>query len=189
MKWDNLPLINAQRVRLRAVEARDLDNIFTIFSDPKVMRYWSTPPLPDRDAAAELIQEIHDGFEQRSMLKWGIAHLSDDALIGTATLFNLNLENGRAELGYGLGSANWGKGYMVEALTALIDYSFESLDLRRLEADVDPRNAASLRMVERLGFQREGYLRERWHVNGEIQDSVFFGLLRSEWQNLSSTKK
>jgi RimJ/RimL family protein N-acetyltransferase len=55
------------------------------------------------------------------------------------------------------------------------------MQLRRLEADVDPRNAGSIRTLERLGFQREGFLRERWHVNGEIQDAIFYGLLRREW--------
>ena len=60
-------------------------------------------------------------------------------------------------------------------------YAFEVLDLHRIEADVDPRNAASIRTLERLGFQREGYLRERWQVNGEIQDALFYGLLRPDW--------
>ncbi len=60
-------------------------------------------------------------------------------VIGTTTLFNLNLDNGRAELGYAMGSAYWGKGYMSEALRALVSHAFEVMNLRRLEADVDPR--------------------------------------------------
>jgi RimJ/RimL family protein N-acetyltransferase len=91
------------------------------------------------------------------------------------------MSNGRAEIGYAIGSDYWGKGYMNEALTALIAHAFEVLDLRRLEADVDPRNTRSIRTLERLGFQREGFLRERWHVCGEIQDAFFYGLLRREW--------
>jgi len=71
---------------------------------------------------------------------------------------------------------------MSEALQALLAYAFEGLALHRIEADVDPRNSASIRTVERLGFQREGYLRERWQVNGEIQDTVFYGLLRPDWE-------
>lgn len=71
---------------------------------------------------------------------------------------------------------------MREALTALLDFAFGALDLHRLEADVDPRNAASVRTLERLGFRREGYLRERWLVGGEIQDALFYGLLRREWR-------
>lgn len=71
--------------------------------------------------------------------------------------------------------------FATEALKALVSYAFEVMGLRRLEADVYPRNAASIRTLERLGFQREGFLRERWHVNGEIQDAIFYGLLRREW--------
>lgn len=70
---------------------------------------------------------------------------------------------------------------MHEALGALISYAFENLALHRLEADIDPRNTASARSLERLGFQREGLLRERWIVAGEVSDTAFYGLLRSEW--------
>jgi ribosomal-protein-alanine N-acetyltransferase len=68
---------------------------------------------------------------------------------------------------------------------ALLKYAFEVLDLHRIEADVDPRNAASIKTLERLGFQREGYLRERWQINGQIQDAFFYGLLRHEWVGLA----
>ena len=71
---------------------------------------------------------------------------------------------------------------MNEALTAVVDYAFGPLGLRRLEADVDPANAASLRAVERLGFQREGLLKERWQVGETISDTVFLGLLSREWR-------
>jgi len=75
---------------------------------------------------------------------------------------------------------------MHEALQALLRYAFQTLDLNRLEADIDPRNVASARTLERLGFQKEGHLRERWIVNGEISDTRLYGLLRREWQERSS---
>jgi len=146
------------------------------------MRYWSTPPLQDKDAAAKLIDEIGQDIDRGTILKWGIALNTNDAVIGTTTLFNLDLGNGRAEIGYALARDFWGQGYMSEALQVLLEYSFNLLPLRRLEADVDPRNDASIRTLERLGFRREGFLRERWHVGGEIQDALFYGLLKREWQ-------
>jgi RimJ/RimL family protein N-acetyltransferase len=115
-------------------------------------------------------------------MKWAIAEKKSNELIGTITLFNLNLDNRRAEIGYGLDRAFWRQGYMHEALKALVSHAFNDLSLHRLEADVDPRNAGSIRTLEKLGFQREGYLRERWHVDGEIQDALFYGLLRPEWE-------
>lgn len=180
--WEYLPTITASRVSLRRMTDRDIDSIYTIFSDPEVMRYWSSPPLEDRRAAAELLDEIRDGFDSRLILKWGIARRIDDTIIGTSTLFHIESNNYRAELGYALAREHWGKGYMQEALRALLGFSFGEMNLERIEADVDPRNEASIRTLERLGFQKEGYARERWKVNGELQDAIFYGLLRREWE-------
>jgi len=182
MNANTLPVITTPRLVLRWISKDDIDGLFEIFSDPQVMRYWSTGPLSNREAAAEMQREIAAGNLNETMMKWGLALRESNFVIGTTTLFNLNLDNGRAELGYAMGRAYWGQGYMHEALQALLSHAFEVLELRRLEADVDPRNAASIRTLERLGFQREGFLRERWHVEGEIQDAVFYGLLRREWK-------
>jgi [ribosomal protein S5]-alanine N-acetyltransferase len=182
MDWTSLPTISTARLALRLISDRDVDAMFEVFSDPVVMRYWSTPPLADREGAVALVNEIHESFERQVMLKWGVARRADNMLMGTTTLYNLDFTNRRAELGYALGRTYWGQGYMHEALQALLSYAFETLDLRRLEADVDPRNEASIKSLERLGFQREGFLRERWEVGGEIQDALFYGLLRSEWR-------
>jgi len=181
MDWTRLPTLMTPRLRLRWITNEDVEALFNVFSNAEVMRYWSTPPLADRTAAVTLLQEIHDSFEQQAMLKWGVARRTDDLLIGTTTLFHLDLANRRAEIGYALGREHWGQGLMHEALQKLLSYCFQTLDLRRLEADVDPRNKGSIKTLERLGFQREGYLRERWEVAGEIQDALFYGLLRPEW--------
>lgn len=185
MNSDHLPTINTNRLSLRWISAKDVDDFYAIYSNPEVMRYWSTPPLADKNAASKLISDIHESFERREILKWGIALRSDDTLIGSVTLFHLDFTHRRAEIGYALGRPYWGKGYMQETLKAVLSYAFEVLDFHRIEADVDPRNAASIRAVERLGFQREGYLRERWQVNGEIQDAYFYGLIRPDWDKQS----
>lgn len=183
MHWDRLPKIDTSRLSLRWISGADTDAFYAIYSHPEVMRYWSTPPLANREAAADLIKKIQEDWQRRVILKWGIARRTDDQLIGSVTLFNLDFTHRRSEIGYALGRDSWGQGYMNEALTALLQHAFEVLDLHRIEADVDPRNAASVRTLERLGFQREGYLRERWQVNGEIQDAFFYGLLRQEWKS------
>jgi ribosomal-protein-alanine N-acetyltransferase len=164
------------------LEERDVDGLFEIFSDPQVMRYWSSGPLVDRAAAVKLFEEIPKSNAGGSMMKWGLALTENDFVIGTTTYFNLSLSNGRVEIGYAMNRSFWGKGLMNEALIAMINYGFNSMSLRRIEADVDPRNDASIRTLERLGFRREGFLRERWHVEGEIQDAYFYGLLRNQWK-------
>ena len=151
--WERLPRIETDRVALRWISAADTDAFYDIYSHPEVMRYWSTPPLVDRDKAASLISEIQESWQRRAILKWGIARRSDDLLIGSLTLFNLDFTHRRAEIGYALGREFWGVGYMHEALTALLGYAFETLDLHRLEADVDPQRRFHQNFA-RFGFQR-----------------------------------
>jgi RimJ/RimL family protein N-acetyltransferase len=178
---DRLPTIAAERVRLRWLVRNDVDALYDVFSDTDVMRYWSSPPLQDREGAGRLLEQIQDHFHRRDLFQWGVTLHDDDRVIGTCTLCRLDLISKRAEVGFALGRVYWGHGYMSEALEALFGLAFDELQLRRIEADVDPRNGASIRLLERLGFQREGHLRERWLVNGEVQDALFYGLLRREW--------
>ena len=179
---DRLPTLDAPRVRLRWLVAGDVDALYAIFSDRGMMQYWSTPAMTERHEAEERLAKIHGEFRDKTGFTWGIERKEDGLLLGTCTLFHIDTRNGRAEIGYGLGSAHWGRGLMSEALTALLAFAFGKLKLRRLEADVDPRNANSLRILGKLGFLHEGLLRERWNVGGEIQDTVMLGLLSKEWQ-------
>lgn len=179
---DALPVIDAPRVRLRALTRSDVDALFAVFSDRRMMQFWSSPAMKERAEAEALFARIQAGFAGKSAYQWGIERKENPELLGTCTLFHVDAANRRAELGYGLGSRHWRKGFMTEALSALIGYAFGALELRRLEADVDPRNEASLCLLGKLGFKREGLLRERWNVGQEIQDTVMLGLLAREWQ-------
>ena len=179
--FQNLPL-HTDRLVLRPLRETDAEALFAIFSDARVMRYWSTPPWtslqPAQDMiAADLAQTTRDH------LRLGIELSENGLFLGTCSLFSINCTCRRAEVGYGLGSFAWGQGYMHEALRTLLDFGFGELDLNRIEADIDPRNGASARTLERLGFTREGYLRERWIVGDEISDTALYGLLRREWKS------
>jgi [ribosomal protein S5]-alanine N-acetyltransferase len=180
---DALPTLDAPRVRLRWLTDEDVDALFTVYSDERMMRYWSTPAMKERAEAHALLERIRRNFADKSGFQWGVVRKEDGRLLGTCTLFHVDPANMKAEIGYGLGSRYWNQGFMGEALTALIGYAFGSLKLRRLEADVDPRNESSVRILGRMGFRREGLLRERWNVGGEIQDTAFFGLLAREWRD------
>ena len=177
-----LPDLPTERLVLRWIVETDVPDLFAIFSDPQAMRYWSSPPMTDPRQAEQLVANIHAFYEQGNLFQWGIQHLDGGRIIGTCTLNHIDLRQGRAEIGYALHRNYWGKGLMREALSRLFQYAFGELDLRRLEADVDPRNESSIGILHRLGFQQEGLLRERWHVEGEIQDAALFGLLRREWE-------
>jgi RimJ/RimL family protein N-acetyltransferase len=177
---DRLPTLIAERVRLRWLVPSDVGALYEVFSDADVMRYWSRPPFTHEGEANELLAAIERAFTEQTLFQWGIVRKDGDRVIGTCTLAQVDASNLRAELGYALGRAHWGHGLMGDALDVLLTFAFGDLGLRRLEADVDPNNARSVRTLERLGFQREGFLRERWFVGGEVQDALFYGLLRRE---------
>lgn len=181
-EWgDNLPELPGNRIRLRPICKQDAPDLLSVFGDPEVVQYWSSPPLMDLPAATTLIDDIHASFLCRSLFQWAISRHDARQLIGTCTLFHLDPTHRRAEIGFALRRDTWGQGLATDALTTLIGFSFERLGLHRLEADADPGNERSLRVLERQGFRREGYLRERWHHLGKVHDAVFLGLLRPEW--------
>ena len=175
--------LRTERLLLRPVRSGDEPDLFAMFSDPAVMRYWSSTAWTGIEQAHEYIARDSKVLAAGESLCLGIERMEDSRLIGTCTLFRISEQCRRAEVGYALGSDAWGRGYMHEALLALLEYGFSELGLNRIEADIDPRNQGSARSVERLGFKKEGHLRERWIVNGEVSDSAMYGLLRSEWQS------
>lgn len=176
------PLLATARLRLREVASTDAPALYAVHSDPQVMRYWSYPAWTDIAQAEAKVAEIARQRAQDPVLVWAVAEPADDRLIGTIALFALNQAQGRAEIGYSLASAWHGRGLASEAVAAVLGHAFDGLGLRRVEADVDPRNQPSRRLVERLGFREEGLLRERWWVDGETADTVLYGLLARQFQ-------
>jgi len=177
------PVLDTPRLRLRAPVDADVPALFAIFRDPEAMRYWTTPAMTNLAEADALLRDIHHHAEAGTLFQWGIARREDDEVIGTSTLFRIDEEHRRCELGYILRRDHWGRGLAHEALTAVVNHAFGAMGLHRLEADIDPRNAASIRSVERLGFALEGHLRERYFVGDEIQDSLIYGLLAPTWRS------
>jgi ribosomal-protein-alanine N-acetyltransferase len=177
------PRLQGKRVCLRQPLADDVDAVFALFSDPAVMRYWSRPPMTARDEPEGLVAEIDEGFAQRTMLNWVVARRADDVAIGTCTLFRFEPRHRRAEIGYSLRSDHWGQGLAAEAVALSLDWVFRTLGLHRVEADIDPRNAGSRKLLERLGFASEGLLRERYFMAGEVSDTELFGLLAQDWRS------
>ena len=174
--------IGGPRVRMRRVEPSDVDWIFAMYADGEVSRYLSAPPMTGRAQAEAWMARVQAGHDRGSAMQLALERVDDGVALGTCTLFNCHEESRRAEIGYVLARPHWGAGYMHEALTAFVGFAFRSLMLNRIEADIDPRNAGSRRTLERLGFKREGLLRDRWIVAGETSDTEMFGLLAREWR-------
>ena len=146
------------------------------------MRYWNSQPWASLDQATTLIHREQAELAAGSHLRLGVRLGREARLIGTCGFFSIHLQCRRAKVGYGIARESWRKGYMAEALSALIEFGFGELNFNRIEADIDPRNVASARTLEKLGFLREGFLRQRWIVDGEVSDSALYGLLAEDWK-------
>lgn len=180
MPLETVPL-ETERLILRDLRADDAAALFAHRADAEAARYWSTPPWTDMAQAEAHLRDARKPATQSGWLQFGVERRADGALLGTCSLFDHHVDSRRAEIGYFLGRPYWGQGFAREAAMALIGHGFGTLNLNRIEADVDPRNVASVRLLERLGFVREGLLRQRWIIGGEVSDSALYGLLAAEW--------
>lgn len=175
--------LHTDRLVLRPLDVDDAAALFAMHADPEFMRYWSATPWTSIDQARVMIERDRVEIAAGLHLRLGVHRRNAPGLIGTVSLFQFNQACRRAEVGYGIARPFWRQGYMAEAVAALVMHAFATLGLNRLEADVDPRNLGSVRGLEKLGFVREGYLRERWIVGGEVSDTALYGLLAREWSD------
>ena len=116
-----------------------------------------------------------------SALQLVITEREANIAIGSFLVFNIDRTHRRAEIGYVLGRAWWGRGFLREALGAMQTWAFETQQAHRLEATIDPRNTRSANVLTACGFVPEGLQRSRWCNKGQWQDSALFGCLREEW--------
>jgi RimJ/RimL family protein N-acetyltransferase len=176
------PTLHTDRLRLRPFEDADADDLFAMHSDAHVLRYWDSPRWRDRADAERFLARCRQLAAEGSGVRLAVAEASDGRFLGWCSLTSWNPDFRSASLGYCFHQAAWGNGYATEAAHALLRWAYDTLDLNRVQAEADTRNAASGRVLEKLGFVREGTLREDCIVDGEVSDSWVYGLLRREWE-------
>jgi ribosomal-protein-alanine N-acetyltransferase len=179
------PVLHTERLHLRAIVEDDRDAIFGIFSDAKTLEHYDIDPFEKEKDAADLIAFFADRERRGTGLRWGIClpGREDSPLIGTCG-FNRyeRIDTRRGVVGYDLSRAHWGHGYVPEAMAAVVRYGFEELGLNRIEAYIEPKNRPSVRVMEKLGFTREGLLRQFAYYRRALRDQYCFSLLAKEWR-------
>ena len=176
------PTLHTDRLLLRPFTPADADAMFALHSNPRVLRYWDSPPWKTRAQADRFIAVCHQYAEDGTGARVAITRPPDHAFIGWCCLMRWDPVHRSAKLGYCLDEAAWGHGFATEAARALLRWAYETLDLNRVQSEVDTRNPASGGVLEKLGFLREGTLRQDCIVDGEISDSWVYGLLKRDWK-------
>ena len=179
--FSQFPLLETERLRLREIVHRDTEAIFAIRGDYEVTKYNSGAPYQHLSQAEDLIHGMADSFILRDEIRWGITLKPDDTVIGMVGYNYWNRTDHRGSIGFDLNRGYWRRGIMSEAVTAIINFGFERMNLNRIEADASIYNAASIGLMQSLGFQQEGVQREQYFENGAYHDLVLFGLLKREW--------
>lgn len=162
--------IQTPRLTLRSARPDDLEGLHAILSDPRATRWWSTPPHETLDQTRTWLDAmIANGPDHPDF----VVEL-DGRVIGKAGFFVM------PDVGYILDPDFWGQGLAAEAVGAVVDHVFRTQDLDTLTADVDPENAASIRLLERLGFIRTSLGERTWNVGGVWKDSLYYALSRAD---------
>jgi [ribosomal protein S5]-alanine N-acetyltransferase len=176
------PTLTTPRLRLRPFGETDTDPIFALQSNARVLRYWDAPPWKARAQAERFIAVCGQMERDGAGARLAIERAADAGFVGWCSLHGWDPVYRNAKLGYCLDDTAWGQGFATEAAGALLRWAFDALDLNRVQAETDTRNTASARVLEKLGFTREGRLREDCIVDGEVSDSWVYGLLGREWK-------
>jgi ribosomal-protein-alanine N-acetyltransferase len=127
-----------------------------------------------------MIQGILNMFDRKEGINWVIEMKETGLMVGYAGFIRIDYDNCRSEIGYALKPGFWREGIMFEALYGIIKYGFNILKMHSMEANVNPLNNNSIKLLEKLKFRKEAYFRENYYFNGKFLDSVIYSLLETD---------
>lgn len=177
---DVFPLLDAGDFVLRRIEPADAADWYRYLIDPEVTQFTSTEVESEQEIV-EAIQDFLDSFAAKSTIRWALARRDTNQMIGDCGFNRFDAYSRSAVLAYQLSRDYWGRGIMARAVAEVLRFGFERLDLHRVEATVHTENRRSVRVLEKLGFRREGTLRDYRFAHGASYDCFIYGLLRREW--------
>ena len=155
LNFKPFPTLATDRLILRQMEVEDENELFVLRSDERVLKYIDIPKAHTVDDARKFIEKIKTGIRNNEWIFWGIGLKTDSQLIGTICYWNISQQPFRGEIGYMLHPDFQGKGIMQEALLKVIDYGFVTLQFASIEADLNPGNVPSIKLLEKTGFVYE----------------------------------
>ena len=178
--FTTFPTLETERTILRAPTRDDAPDYFTLWRDPRVVRYVGRLPMTTVDQACDRLALFQSNYDQRIAVVWAIINRADGCPIGTITILRMQLPHFRTEIGYELSPDHWGKGLIPEVASAVIDYAF-CVGFHSIEARTDAENTNSQRVLEKLGFVQEGFFHENYYepTVDRFTDTKIFSLLKS----------
>ncbi|MGZ7209868.1 MAG: GNAT family N-acetyltransferase [Methanobacterium sp.] len=175
------PEIHTERLFLRKISLNDAETLFQYWSDPEVTKYLNVNTFSKIEQAYSMIRLLNSLHTKREGIRWAITVKKDKSIIGTCGYNNWIKRSSRGEIGYELGRKYWGKGYAREAVKEILKYGFKKMNFNRIEAFTVPEAISSIKLLEELGFKKEGLLKEYGYWNGKYWDENIYSLLKKDW--------
>lgn len=172
--------MKTERLLLRKMEVADSNQLFHIWSDPLVTQFMNIESFTTENQATEIIQMFDQLHRDHKAIRYSIIELETNELIGSCGFNFVDYDNVKAEVAYDISRNFWRRGFATEAVKTLLHYGFFEMQLNRIEAKVDPSNASSIRLLEKLGFQLEGTLRQSEQINEKFFDLNMYSKLKSD---------
>ncbi|WP_155591051.1 GNAT family N-acetyltransferase [Lysinibacillus cavernae] len=172
------PILLTERLVLRELSGNDAQALLTCFSNPEVLRHYGQQPLTSLGQVQQIIKIFSNNFIEKCGIKWGITLKGQEEIIGTIGFQEWSTEHKKAEISYALFPEYWGKGYAMEAVNCVISYGFEEMELLRIGAIVFTENDASNRLLQKIGFEKEGLLKKYMHQNNVPHDTYIYSLIK-----------
>ena len=176
----SMPTLETPRLILRRMTLRDAKDIFAYSQDEEVARHVLWEAQVDIREARDYCRYMLRRYRADEPSSWAIEEKATGKMVGTIGYMDFSLDNNSVEIGYSLAHWLWNGGYMTEALKAVIGYTFDVLDINRIEAQHELDNPASGRVMEKCGMQREGVLRKRLYNKGRYVDVAMYAILKDD---------
>ena len=185
--FSNIPILQTERLTLRRLMVSDACDMFEYSKEPEVTRYLTWDAHPDVMYTREYLQYLGTHYNVGDFFDWGVILTDEDKMIGTCGFTRFDYNNNSGEIGYVINPAYRGQGIADEAVSAVMQFGFETLKLNRIEAKFIEGNSASMRVMEKTGMQLEGYHRCAMLIKGEYKTIGVCSILRDEY--FEATKK
>ena len=177
--FEPYPILETELLILRQIKTEDIDGIFKFNSDVHSLKYIARDPYKKREEAEDRVKFFDKMYKEKKAVWWTFTQKKSDVLIGYGGIFEIDKTNNRAEIGYGLLPEFWGKGFISEAMNAMVDFGLNKLQVHKLYAIVDPKNVASIKILEKNDFQREGILHEHLFARNTYFDMCHYGRINN----------
>jgi [ribosomal protein S5]-alanine N-acetyltransferase len=180
--WDPFPLLRSERLTLRQIVDSDIEAVFAMRGDNETMTFIPRVTMTVLSEATDYIRINEKYLEDQLSINFGVTFSDKPSqLLGMVSIHNINVESNRGEIGYIINKTYQNQGITTEAIHRLVQYGFDQMNFNSLEAIVFSQNFISAKVVEKIGFVKEGQISQRTYWNGQYHDEMVFTLLKNNY--------